>query len=115
MKCAAARPPSLPRLTCRARDRFQAWLDRISFREFKLDVQQNIVGRFAPEGRDVYSRAVLSLLRSSVGAQPLLPALAIVPLLVSLLTERDLWAWARSYKHLAPLERKTNSTVALVS
>ena len=34
----------------------------------------HIVCRFAPEGRDVYSLAVLSLLRSSVGAQPLLPA-----------------------------------------
>jgi hypothetical protein len=42
-------------------------------REFKLELKQNIVCRFAPEGRDVYSLAVVSLLRSSVGAQPLLP------------------------------------------
>ncbi len=42
--------------------------------EFKLEVQRNIVCRFASEGRDVYSLAVLSLLRSSIGAQPLLPA-----------------------------------------
>jgi hypothetical protein len=33
------------------------------------------VCRFAPEGRDVYSLEVFSLLRSSVGAQSLLPAL----------------------------------------
>jgi hypothetical protein len=53
-----------------------AKLQALSFtnREFKLQVQQNIVCRFAPEGRDVYSLAVLSLLRSSVGAQSLLPA-----------------------------------------
>jgi hypothetical protein len=49
-------------------------------REFKLELQQNIVCRFAPEGRDVYSLEVLSLLRSSVGAQSLLPASAKVPL-----------------------------------
>jgi len=30
----------------------------------------------------------------------------IVPLPVSLLTERDLCVYTRSYKHLAPLERK---------
>ena len=40
-------------------------------REFKFEVQQNIVGLCAPEGRDVYSLAVLSLLRSSVGEQSL--------------------------------------------
>src|SRR6266850_374032 len=37
--------------------------------------------RFAPEGRDVYSPAFLSLLRSSVGAQSPLPATAkVLPL-----------------------------------
>ena len=57
----------------------------------------------------------ISLFQSSVGAQSLLPAPAKVPLPVSLLTERDLWPSARSYKHLAPSGAKTNSTVALVS
>ena len=47
-------------------------------REFKLEVQQNSVCRFAPEGRDVYSLTVVSLLRSSVGAQSLLLASAKV-------------------------------------
>jgi hypothetical protein len=60
------------------------------FCEFKLEVQQNIVCRFAPEGRDVYSLAVLSLLRSSIGAQSLLPARRRFRCRVSLLTERDL-------------------------
>ncbi len=72
----------------------------------QLEVQQHIVCRFAPAGRDVYSLAVLSLVRSSVGAQSLLPDLARFRCQVSLLTERDLWACARSYRHLAPLERK---------
>ena len=47
-------------------------------REFKLEVQPNSVCRFAPEGRDVYSPTVVSLLRCSVGAQSLLPASAKV-------------------------------------
>jgi hypothetical protein len=50
-------------------------------RKFKLEVQQNIVCRFAPEGRDVYSLAILYLLRSSVGAQSLLRASAKVTLM----------------------------------
>src|SRR5207248_3231161 len=74
--------------------------------EFKLEVQQNVVCGFAPAGRDVYSLAVLSLLQSSVGAQPLLLASAQSSRFrVSLLTERDLRACAPGYKHLAPLER----------
>ena len=49
-------------------------------RELKLEVQHNIVCCFAPEGRDVYSLGFLPLLRSSVGAQSLLPARAKVQL-----------------------------------
>ncbi len=76
-------------------------------REYKLELQQNIVCRFAPEGRDVYSLVVLSLLRSSVGAQSLLPASAKVPLSgFGPNALRDLWEYARSYKHLGLLERK---------
>jgi hypothetical protein len=45
-------------------------------------------------------------LRSSVGAQSRLPGPAQVHCPVSLLTERDIWVYAGSYKHLAPLERK---------
>src|SRR5207253_10659596 len=74
--------------------------------KFKLEVQHNVVCGFAPAGRDVYSLAVLSLLRSSVGAQPLLLVSAQSSRFrVSLLTERDLCACAPGYKHLAPLER----------
>ncbi|MCU1266715.1 MAG: hypothetical protein JWM21_3033 [Acidobacteria bacterium] len=43
-------------------------------REFKLEVEQNIICRFALEGPDVYSLTVLSLLRSSAGAQTNSPA-----------------------------------------
>ena len=46
----------------------------LTFLEFKLEVQPAIAGRFAPEGQNVYSLAVVSLLRSSVGAQSLLSA-----------------------------------------
>ena len=52
----------------------------IQFCKFKLEVQDKIVCRFAPEGRDVYSLVVIYLIRSSVGAQSLLPDLAKVPL-----------------------------------
>ena len=48
-----------------ARNRDQA-IFHISFAitGFNLEVQQNII-RLAPEGRDVYSTAVVSLIRSS--------------------------------------------------
>jgi hypothetical protein len=61
----------------------------MTIREFRFEVQQIVVCRFAPEGREVYSLAVVSLLRRSVGAQPLLHARAKVRQ-VSLLTERAL-------------------------
>jgi hypothetical protein len=41
-------------------------------REFKLECNRTLFV-FAPEGRDVYSLAVLSLFRSSVGAQLFCP------------------------------------------
>jgi hypothetical protein len=47
-----------------------------------------------------------SFLRRSVGAQSLLLAVAIVSLPGFAPTERELFARARGYKHLAPLERK---------
>jgi hypothetical protein len=52
------------------------------------------------------ARETLSLVRSYVGAQPLLLASEGFRCRVSLLTERGLWAGARGYKYLAPLERK---------
>src|SRR6266446_147323 len=66
----------------------------ILFANFKLEVQQKIVCRFAPKGRDVYSLAVPFFIRSSEGAQSLLAAASKVRYLVSLLTERDLWECA---------------------
>src|SRR5438105_12263307 len=77
-------------------------------REFKLEVQPNSVCRFAPEGRDVYSPTVVSLLRSSLGAQSLLACLAAKVRLPGFAPNGAIsfWAAARSHKHLAPLERK---------
>ena len=79
---------------------------------FKFEMQQSFVRRFAPAGRDVYSLAVLSSLLSSVGAQSL-PASAngfaagFVP------KGARSWVPARSYKHLAPLERKRSPLLRL--
>jgi hypothetical protein len=70
-------------------------------REFNFEVQQIVVCPFAPEGRDVYSQAVLSFLRSSVGAQSLLPAPVKVPLPGFAPPER---------KRIQPLHLKLEST-----
>jgi hypothetical protein len=50
-------------------------------RRFNLEKQYIVVYRFAPEGPDVYSLAVFSLVRSSVGAPSLLqsPAKVLLP------------------------------------
>jgi hypothetical protein len=74
--------------------------------EFNLEVQQHIVCRFAPEGRNVCSLAVLFLFRSSEGAQSLACSGGRLRCRVSLLKERELFMCSGSYKHLAPLERK---------
>ncbi len=47
---------------------------------FKLEVQQKVVCRFAPEGRDVYSFGTPPLIESSVGAQSLCASRDKVPL-----------------------------------
>jgi hypothetical protein len=63
--------------------RFRAlfvWSSAFGVSKFKLEVQRTLFVAFAPEGRDVYSLAVLSLLQSSVGAQSLFPFPAKVPL-----------------------------------
>ena len=70
------------------------------------DVIRQVFYRFAPEGRDVYSLAFLSILRSSVGAQSLLSApTKVSPPHFAPSGARSL-VCARNYKHLAPLERK---------
>ena len=65
--------------------------------------------RFALEGRDVYSRAAPFLLLSSGGAQPPLPASPIVPQPSFAPNGARSFGCVRSYKHLAPLERKQRS------
>ena len=40
---------------------FPDFIRSLRRREFNFEVQQIVVCRFAPEGRDVYSQAVLSL------------------------------------------------------
>ena len=90
------------------RNQFSYVIFHISFviSEFKLEVQRDIVCGFAPEGRNVYSLPALSLLRSSIGAKSHLSARAKVPLPCFAPNGARYWASARSYKHLAPLERK---------
>ncbi len=59
----------------------------------------------APEGLNVYSLRFF-LYSEAPSERNRFVAPAIVSLQVWLLTERDPWMCARSYKHLAPLERK---------
>src|SRR6476660_3736434 len=68
-------------------------------------VRQQIVGGFAPEGRDVYSLAVL-FYSLAPEERTCLCLPRKVRRRVSLLTERSLFVCASRYKHLAPLERK---------